>query len=74
MSEQREIVIVGAGVIGCSIAHHLGRKGIPSQIVERESIGARASGKAWGVITYLSPARLSSDRVLCHDSRRGEDR
>ena len=52
MSKKQDIVIIGAGVIGCSIAYHLGRKGIRSQIIERESIGARASGKAWGVITY----------------------
>jgi len=52
MPENQAIVIVGAGVIGSSIAYHLARKGIPSRIIERESIGARASGKAWGVITY----------------------
>jgi glycine oxidase len=52
MPKNQDIVILGAGVIGCSIAYHLARKGIPSRIIERESIGARASGKAWGVVTY----------------------
>jgi glycine oxidase len=48
----KEIVIIGAGVAGCSIAFHLARRGIPSLIVERESIAARASGKAWAVWTH----------------------
>jgi len=52
MSKKNDIIIIGAGVIGCSIAYHLGKKGIASTIIERESIGARASGKAWAVIAY----------------------
>jgi glycine/D-amino acid oxidase-like deaminating enzyme len=47
-----EIVVLGAGVAGCSIAFHLGKRGIPSTVFERDSIGARASGKAWAVWTH----------------------
>jgi glycine oxidase len=47
-----DVVIVGAGVIGSSIAYHLGKRGMRSTVVERESIGTRASGKAWAVISY----------------------
>jgi len=53
---QKDVIIIGAGVTGCSIAYHLAKKGVPSQIVERDSIGARASGKAWAVFPY--PPRL----------------
>jgi glycine oxidase len=52
MTQKNDIIIIGAGVVGCSIAYHLAKKGITSTIVERESIGARASGKAWAVIAY----------------------
>lgn len=52
MSPQQEVVIVGAGAIGCSIAYHLARQGVPVQILERESIAARASGKSWAVFAY----------------------
>jgi len=48
----KEILIIGAGVIGCSIAYHLAKRGVPSQVIERDSIGARASGKSWAVWTY----------------------
>ena len=46
------VVIVGAGAIGCSVAYHLARRGITSQIIDREGIANRASGKAWGVWSY----------------------
>jgi len=43
---------VGAGAAGCSVAYHLARGGITSQIIDREGIANRASGKAWGVWSY----------------------
>lgn len=49
---QKEVVIIGAGVIGCSIAYHLAQRGVPSQIIESDSIAARASGKSWAVFAY----------------------
>ncbi|HSB82514.1 MAG TPA: FAD-binding oxidoreductase [Candidatus Methylomirabilis sp.] len=52
MPPQRDIVIVGAGAVGCSIAYHLAKHGAPAQILERESIAARASGKSWAVFAY----------------------
>lgn len=52
MASRKEIVIIGAGVAGCSIAYHLAKQGVPSQIIEREAIAARASGKSWAVFAY----------------------
>ena len=52
MSTRKDVIVVGAGAIGCSIAYHLGRRGIAACIVDRESIAVRASGKAWAVFTY----------------------
>ena len=59
-TEKNDVVIVGAGVIGCSIAYHLGKQGVRTTLVERESIGTHASGKAWAVITY-PPAHLAHE-------------
>jgi len=56
MSSKPEVVIVGGGVIGCSIAYHLGKQGVPSQIIERDGVGSQASGKAWAVVS--SPASI----------------
>jgi glycine oxidase len=52
MATRKDVIVIGAGVIGCSIAYHLGRRGISVCIVDRESIAVRASGKAWAVFTY----------------------
>jgi glycine oxidase len=52
MSLRNEVAIIGAGAIGCSIAYHLARLGISSQVIEREAIAARASGKSWAVFAY----------------------
>ena len=52
MSGSYDVVIIGAGVAGCSIALHLAKLGVRSQIIERESIAARASGKSWAVFAY----------------------
>ena len=63
---KKEVVIVGAGVIGCSIAYHLAKQGVPSQVIEKDSIAARASGKAWAVIPYppiYLEGRPSDDRL-----------
>ena len=59
---KKEVVIIGAGVIGCSIAYYLAKQGVPSQIIERDSIAARASGKAWGLFTYPPSSLLSEGR------------
>jgi len=52
MAAQSAVAIIGAGAIGCSIAYHLAKRGVPAQVVERESIAARASGKSWAVFAY----------------------
>ena len=52
MDESCEVAIVGAGVIGCSIAFHLGRMGMRAvRLLEREALpGAGSTSKANGGI------------------------
>jgi glycine/D-amino acid oxidase-like deaminating enzyme len=71
MSTRKEVIVIGAGVIGCSIAYHLGRRGISACIVERESIATRASGKAWAMFTY-PPAILAYERIYAESAGGGE--
>ena len=72
MSARRDVIVVGAGVIGCSIAYHLGRRGISTCIVDRESIAVRASGKAWAVFTY-APALLGWEKCVTTPSEELEN-
>jgi glycine oxidase len=61
MSSRRDVIVIGAGAVGCSIAYHLGRRGISARVVDRNSIAARASGKAWAVFTY-APILVASEQ------------
>ncbi|AUS09429.1 glycine oxidase ThiO [Laceyella sacchari] len=45
-----EVLIIGGGVMGCSIAFHLARRGIKSVVVERDAIGSHASSAAAGML------------------------
>jgi glycine/D-amino acid oxidase-like deaminating enzyme len=63
MSKNSDVIVIGAGVIGCSIAYHLGRRGISTRVVDRESIATRASGKAWAVFTY-APSWLAHEHCV----------
>ncbi len=54
MPSYNEVIIIGGGVCGCSIAYHLSRQGISSQIIERDAIASQASGRAWAVISPLA--------------------
>ena len=48
-----EIVIVGGGVMGTSIAYHLVRRGAHVTLVERDTLAAQASGATAGGIRQL---------------------
>jgi len=44
------VVVVGGGIIGCSTAFYLSKRGCAPTIVERREIAAAASGKAGGFL------------------------
>lgn len=45
-----DIVIVGAGVQGASLAFHLARRGAKVAVVERNSVGSGATGRSAGFV------------------------
>src|SRR5438094_8094449 len=50
------VVIVGGGVVGCSIAYHLARRGQRDVVVlERETVGSGTTSKAAGGIRAQFP-------------------
>jgi len=50
MKETADVVIIGGGVIGFSIAYNLVKEGVDCLVIEADAIGAKASGKADGMI------------------------
>ena len=53
MAEKVDVAVIGAGVIGCSVAYYLAREGINVALLERESIGSGSSAHATGFISLL---------------------
>ena len=60
MSETQDVVIVGGGVIGLSIAYALSREGIASTVLDRRELGREASWAGAGLIPPASEIRLES--------------
>ncbi len=48
--QQRRVVVLGGGIQGASAAYHLGKAGAKVTLVELESVGSAASGKAGGFL------------------------
>lgn len=55
MKRTAEVLIVGGGVIGCSIAYFLRRRGVEVMVLERGDIGAQASSGAAGLLAPIRP-------------------
>lgn len=55
-TQKPEVAILGGGVMGFSIAYNLAKRGVSCQVIEMDSIAAKASGRNEGGVS--SPALL----------------
>src|SRR5438445_3547780 len=58
--DSADAVVVGGGVVGCSIAYHLARRGAAVVVLERETIGSQSTGRCAGGVRqqFSSPANV----------------
>src|SRR5918994_7911681 len=51
MASSRDVAIVGAGIVGCSIAFELAKAGMQVCVLERGGIGEESSAAAAGMLS-----------------------
>lgn len=56
--ESYDVIVVGAGIIGCSVAHELARRRLRVLVLDRQEPGKEAS---WAAAGMLTPAAESSE-------------
>ncbi len=50
MNRTTDVAIIGGGVVGCSIAYQLGKRGIRSTVFEKDRLASSASGATAGIV------------------------
>ena len=63
MVETADVIVIGAGVQGTSLAFHLASRGASAVVVERSVVAAGATGRSSGLVRVhyelLAEARLA---------------
>ena len=60
MPPSPDIIVVGAGIVGCAVAYELARRGASVQIVEERTAGMGATQAAAGILAphiEIAPTR-----------------
>lgn len=64
-----DVVVVGAGVIGCSIAYQLARENVKVAVVDKGEVGREASWASAGILSHGNPSSKNSYARLATSSR-----
>ena len=64
MRSHSDVVIVGGGIVGSSIAYRLASEGSSVTIIERDSIGNHASGFALGLLNPTNEYRITQSPII----------
>jgi len=59
MSASTDVAVVGAGIVGCALAAFLAEAGASVLLVERDEVGAAASGRNSGILQHPMEAPLA---------------
>ena len=66
---EAEIIIIGGGIVGCSVAYHLAKKGIQDVVLlERKQLTCGTTWHAAGLVSMLWPTpTLTNLAKYCHE-------
>src|SRR5712664_3132017 len=71
MERDADVVVVGAGIVGCATAYFLARRGARVVVVERGPVPGEQSRKNWGFVRqqgrdpFELPLMMESNRIWC---------
>ncbi len=69
MEREADVVVVGAGIVGCATAYYLARRGLRAVVVERGTVPGEQSRKNWGFVRQQGrdphevPLMMESNRI-----------
>src|SRR5512143_3524856 len=61
MSNTADVIIIGAGVHGASLAFHLARRGVKPIVLEKSFVGAGATGRSSGLVRMHYDVRQDTE-------------
>ena len=67
--ERPDVIVIGAGIIGCAVACELGRRGASVRVLESRDVGGGATQASAGILApYTEAHRPGPLRTLCAES------
>ncbi|HEY1276250.1 MAG TPA: FAD-binding oxidoreductase [Thermoleophilaceae bacterium] len=64
MEREADVVVVGAGIVGCATAYFLARRGVRVVVVERGAVPGEQSRKNWGFVRQQGRDPLEMPLVM----------
>jgi glycine/D-amino acid oxidase-like deaminating enzyme len=68
MAQTTDVVIIGAGIMGCATAYHLAQRGVRVTVVEKATVGAGGTGRSSAIIRQHYSNELTA-RMALHSLR-----
>lgn len=68
MAKTADVIVIGAGIMGCSTAFHLAKRGLAVTVLERETVGAGGTGRSSAIIRQHYSHELTA-RMALHSLR-----
>jgi len=54
LPDRADVVIIGAGIMGCATAYYLAKRGIKAVLIDKSRIAGAQSTRAWGFVRIMS--------------------
>ena len=64
MAQTTDVLIIGAGIMGCATAYHLAQRGVGVKVVEKATVGAGGTGRSSAIIRQHYSNELTARMAL----------